>query len=153
MGIFEKRLVELGYRLPPAPEPKGSYLPYQWSNGILHVSGQISIAADGRSLTGSVGHDRSVEEGVEAARLAALNTLATIGKAIGNLDNIKRFVFLNGFVQAVAGFAESPRVINGASDLLVEIFGEKGRHARAAVAVAGLPLNCTVEIQVSLEVK
>lgn len=153
MGTFEKRIVDLGYTLPPAPEPKGSYLPYQWSNGILHVSGQISIAGDGRSWTGAIGIDRTVEDGIEAARLAALNTLATIGKAIGNLDNIKRFVFLNGYVQAISGFAESPRVINGASDLLFDIFGDKGRHARAAVAVAGLPLNCTVEVQVSLEVK
>ncbi|MGF1530397.1 MAG: RidA family protein [Puniceicoccaceae bacterium] len=153
MGTFEMRLQSLGLQLPVIPTPKGSYLPYQWSNGLLYVSGQLSIISGGDQKLGPLTHQFDLEEATTAAQIACLNTLSTIKRAIGNLDCVKRFVFLNGYVQAEQGFADSPKVINGASDLLLKVFGEKGGHARAAIAVAGLPLNATVEIQVSLEVK
>jgi enamine deaminase RidA (YjgF/YER057c/UK114 family) len=102
---------------------------------------------------GQVGRDQTVQTGAESARVCALNTLANIKAAVGTLDAVKRIVFVSGFVNAVAGFADSPAVINGASDLFVQVFGEAGRHARAAVAVAGLPRNATTEIQVVVELR
>jgi len=100
-----------------------------------------------------VGRDQTVQTGCEAARICALNTLANIQAATGSLDAVKRIVFVSGFVNAISGFADSPAVINGASDLFVQIFGEAGRHARAAVAVAGLPRNSTTEVLVVAELK
>jgi enamine deaminase RidA (YjgF/YER057c/UK114 family) len=103
--------------------------------------------------TGQLGAEHSVESGYEAAQVCALNSLAAIKAALGSLDGVARIVLVSGFVNAVAGFSESPAVINGASDLFVKIFGDAGRHSRAAVAVAGLPRNSTVEIQVVVEVR
>ena len=103
--------------------------------------------------TGPVGRDQTVQAGYEAARVCALNILTNIQTATGSLDAVKRIVFVSGFVNAVDGFADSPAVINGASDLFVEVFGEAGRHARAAVAVAGLPRNSTAKMQVMVELR
>jgi enamine deaminase RidA (YjgF/YER057c/UK114 family) len=103
--------------------------------------------------TGPVGRDQTVQTGCESARICALNTLANIQAATGSLDAVKRIVFVSGFVNAVSGFADSPAVINGASDLFVQVFGEAGRHARAALAVAGLPRNSTTEVLVVAELK
>ena len=149
----EAKLVELGLVLPDAPVAAGSYVPTVRTGNLLYCAGTIS-ALNGRiTHAGQVGKEQTVEAGYESAKVCALNTLANIKVALGSLDRVARIVFVGGFVNAVSGFADSPAVINGASDLFVAVFGEAGKHARAAVAVAGLPKNSTVEIQVVVEVK
>jgi len=149
----EARLAELGLTLPAPPAAAGSYVPTVRTGQLLYCAGTI-CALDGQMThTGPVGRDQTVQTGYESARVCVLNTLANIKAAAGSLDAVRRVVFVSGFVQAVAGFADSPAVINGASDLLVQVFGEAGRHARAAVAVAGLPRNATTEVQVVVELK
>ena len=149
----EAKLVELGLVLPDAPVAAGSYVPTVRTGNLLYCAGTIS-ALNGRiTHAGQVGKEQTVEAGYESAKVCALNTLANIKVALGSLDQVARIVFVGGFVNGVSGFADSPAVINGASDLFVAIFGEAGKHARAAVAVAGLPKNSTVEIQVVVEVK
>lgn len=150
---LEDRLAELGLTLPAPPAAAGSYVPVVRTGHLLYCAGTI-CALNGRlTHTGAVGRDQTAQTGYEAARVCALNTLANIKAATGSLDTVKRVVMVNGFVNALPGFAESPAVINGASDLLVQVFGDAGRHARAAVAVAGLPGNATVEIQVVVELQ
>ncbi len=147
----EARLAELGLKLPAPPAAAGSYVPTVRAGNLLFCAGTICML-DGRlTHAGAVGRDQTVQTGQEAARVCALNTLANIQAAAGSLDAVRRVVLVNGFVNAVEGFADSPAVINGASDLFVQIFGDAGRHARAAVAVAGLPRNSTVEVQVVVE--
>ena len=149
----EAKLVELGLTLPAAPAAAGSYVPTVRTGNLLYCAGTIS-ALNGRvTHTGQVGKEQTVETGYESAKICALNTLANIKAALGSLDRVARFVYVGGFVNAVSGFADSPAVINGASDLFVAVFGEAGKHARAAVAVAGLPKDSTVEVQVVVEVK
>lgn len=149
---IEKRLEELGIALPGSPASAGNYVPSVRTGNLLYLSGTI-CALDGRlTHTGQLGSEHSVESGYEAAQVCALNALANIKAAVGSLDNVVRVVFVGGFVNAISGFADSPAVINGASDLFVKVFGDAGRHARTAVAVAGLPRNSTVEIQVVVEV-
>ena len=149
----EEKLKELGLDLPAPPPAAGSYVPTVRTGNLLYCAGTIS-ARDGRMThTGQVGREQTVQSGYESAKICALNTLANIKAAAGSLDRVARIVFVGGYVNAVSGFAESPAVINGASDLLVAVFGEAGRHARAAVAVAGLPKNSTVEVQVVVELK
>jgi enamine deaminase RidA (YjgF/YER057c/UK114 family) len=148
----EKRLEELGIALPSSPAAAGNYVPSVRTGNLLYLSGTI-CAMDGKlTHTGQLGAEHSVDSGYEAAQVCALNALANIKAAIGSLDQVTRVVFVGGFVNAVSGFSDSPAVINGASDLFVKVFGDAGRHARAAVAVAGLPRNSTVEIQVVVEV-
>ena len=150
---IENRLEELGIALPGSPAAAGNYVPSVRTGNLLFLSGTL-CAMDGKlTHTGQVGSDHTVESGYEAAQVCALNTLAAIKAAVGSLDNVERVVMVNGFVNAVSGFSDSPAVINGASDLFVKVFGEAGRHARAAVAVAGLPRGSTVEIQVVVEVR
>lgn len=150
---IEKRLQELGITLPGSPAAAGNYVPSVRTGNLLFLSGTI-CALDGKlTHTGQLGAEHSIESGYEAAQVCALNALANIKAALGSLDSVARIVQLNGFVNAVSGFADSPAVINGASDLFVKVFGEIGRHSRAAVAVAGLPRNSTVEIQVVVEVR
>lgn len=151
MGSIESRLEALGYVLPPASAPKGNYLPFRRAGQTLHLSGVLSAIAGGESYFGKVGEVHDVEAGYRAARVCALNALAAAKAALGSLDKVEHLVFVNGFVNGVSGFADSPKVINGASDFLVEVFGDAGMHARAAVAVAGLPLDATVELQVVLQ--
>lgn len=149
----EAKLVELGLILPDAPAAAGSYVATVRTGNLLYCAGTIS-AFNGRiTHAGQVGKEQTVEAGYESAKVCALNTLANIKVALGSLDQVARIVFVGGFVNGVSGFADSPAVINGASDLFVAVFGEAGKHARAAVAVAGLPKNSTVEIQVVVEVK
>jgi len=149
----EARLAELGLKLPAAPVTAGNYLPTVRTGNLLYCAGTIS-ALDGRMThAGQVGKEQTVQTGYESAKVCALNTLANIKAALGSLDRIERLVFVGGYVNAVSGFADSPAVINGASDLFVAVFGEAGKHARAAVAVAGLPKESTVEIQVVAEIK
>lgn len=145
-GDIEARLKTLGLTLPPAPNPVANYVPTLISGNLLFVSGQIAKAADGTVVTGQVGTDLTVEEGAAAARLCALNILAQAKAALGSLDRIAQVVRLTGFVNAGAGFGDHPKVVNGASDLMVDVLGDKGRHTRAAVGSSGLPANTAVEV-------
>ncbi len=144
------KLDELGLTLPGAPAPAGNYLPWRMHGNLLFLSGVLCIQEGKMTHTGSVGIEQTIETAQQGARICVLNALAAIRAALGSFDRIDQIQLLNGFVLAPAGFADSPLVINGASDLLVELLGDRGRHARAAVAVAGLPKNSTVEIQINL---
>ena len=150
---IESKLAELGLKLPDPPAAAGSYVPVVRTGNLLYCAGTICALNGQMTHTGQVGRDQTVPTGAESARICALNTLANIKAAVGSLDAVKRIVFVSGFVNAVNGFADSPAVINGASDLFVKVFGERGRHARAAVAVAGLPKNAAVEIQCVAELR
>jgi len=148
----EQRLAALGIILPPPPAPGGNYLSAREAGSLLFLAGVISSDENG-ILTGVVGADRSIEEGREAARRCALTHLAVIRQALGTLDRVDFIVSVNGYVNCIPGFQDSPKVINGASDLLVDIFGEYGRHARAAIGVAALPRHALVEIQMVVAVR
>lgn len=150
---IEAKLAELGITLPAPPPAGGNYVPHVQVGSLLYLAGVICADGGRMTHTGQVGREQTVESGAAAARVCALNLLANIRAAAGSLDRVRRFVTLAGYVNAVSGFAESPQVINGASDFLVQVFGEAGRHARAAVAVAGLPRNSTVELQAVVELK
>ncbi len=149
---IHQRLAELGIELPTAPSPAGNYVPALIIGNLLYLSGAICLVDGTMTHTGKVDDTCSLDYAKAAARVCALNLLAVTKKELGDLDKIKQVVQLNGFVNALPGFADSPAVINGASDTLVEILGERGRHTRAAVAVTGLPKNSTVEIQAIFEV-
>lgn len=146
-GTISARLQALGITLPPAPAPVANYVPTAIVGDLLFVSGQISKAADGSLVTGKLGGGLDIEKGRHAARLCALNILAQANAELGGLDRIQRIVKLTGFVNAAPAFTDHPQVVNGASDLLVEILGERGRHTRSAVGVAGLPLDAAVEVE------
>lgn len=148
----EERLAALGLVLPSFPAPGGNYLPARQAGQLLFLSGVISSDENG-VLTGIVGVDRSIDEGRHAARRCALTQLAVIRQALGTLDRVDHIVSVNGYVNTVSGFPDSPKVINGASDLLVEVFGEAGRHARAAIGVTALPRHAMVEIQMVVAVR
>lgn len=150
MDPIEEKLEKLGLSLPTAPVPAASYLPFRINGKTLILSGVVSVRDGVVTHAGQVGRDQTVESGYAAARMCALNTLASAKLALGRLERVKEFLYVAGYVNAVAGFDQSPQVINGASELFVELYGERGRHARAAIAVAGLPRNATVEIQVTL---
>lgn len=145
-GTIEARLAELGIELPAAPNPVANYVPYVVSGNLLLISGQISKAADGTVVTGALGRDVSIEAGQSAARLCALNILAQAKAALGSLDRVGQVLRLTGFVNATPDFTDHPKVVNGASDLMVELLGDKGRHTRAAVGVSSLPLGSAVEV-------
>lgn len=153
MSIPEAKLAELGLKLPSTAAAAGNYVPTVRTGNLLFCSGTISILDGKMTHEGQVGAAQTVQTAYESARVCTLNTLANIKAATGSLDQVARVVIVNGFVNAVSGFADSPAVINGASDLLVAVFGDAGRHARAAVAVAGLPRNSTVEVQIVVELK
>ena len=148
----EERLVALGLALPEAPAPGGNYVSAKCVAGIAYLAGAISTGPDG-VITGTVGKDRTVEEGYAAARACALSQLAVLKSELGTLDRVAEVLTVNGYVNAVPGFADSPAVINGASDLLVAVFGDAGRHVRAAVGVSALPRHALVELQMSVGVK
>lgn len=149
---IDSKLKELGLSLPPAPKPVGLYQPVVASGKLAFLSGQLSKDASGKLLTGKVGKDLSLAEGQKAARFAALNALSIMKHLIG-FEKISRVVKMTGFVQATPDFYEIPAVVNGASELLAEVFGEQGTHARSAVGVASLPMNAAVEIELVLELK
>ena len=141
------RLAELGLTLPPAPAPAAAYVPYVQAGTLLHVSGQISQDAQGL-IKGKLGADLSVEQGAAAARACALSLLAQVGAACGgDFSRLKRVVKLTGFVNCTPDFIDQPKVINGASELLVAVLGEAGAHARAAVGAPSLPLGVAVEVE------
>ncbi|KPF78987.1 hypothetical protein IP78_09975 [Brevundimonas sp. AAP58] len=146
------RLTELGITLPQPAAAVANYVPFVRTGNLLHISGQISMDASG-GIKGVVGKDLSPERAAEAARLCGINLLAQMNAALdGDLDRVVRIVKLGGFVQAGPGFHAIPAVINGCSDLMVEVFGDKGRHARSAVGVYQLPLGVAVEIDAVVEV-
>lgn len=153
MSNPEAKLAELGLKLPATAAAAGNYVPTVRTGNLLFCAGTISILDGKMTHEGQVGATQTVQTAYESARICTLNTLANIKAATGSLDRVERVVIVNGFVNAVAGFADSPAVINGASDLLVAVFGDAGKHARAAVAVAGLPKNSTVEVQIIVELK
>lgn len=147
----EARLSELGITLPDAPVPVGSYVTFVRSGNLAFTSGHGPSGPDGY-ITGKVGADLDVAAGQQAARLTALNLLATLRKELGSLDKVTRVVKVLGMVNCGPEFGQHPAVINGCSDLLVEIFGDNGRHARSAVGMGSLPMNMAVEIELVVEV-
>ena len=148
----EAVLKSLGIDLPAVPAPAANYVPSVRSGALLFVSGQVSIGP-GAKFIGKLGRDMTVEEGQKAARVCAINILANIKGAIGSLDKVARIVKLTGFVNCTLEFDEPHKVINGCSDLFVEVFGERGRHARTSLGVSSLPLNITVEIEAVMEIR
>jgi enamine deaminase RidA (YjgF/YER057c/UK114 family) len=150
-GRIEARLEELGVILPELPQPGGNYLPARTVGAMVYLAGVISIH-NGEVIAGTAGAGRTIDEGYAAARACALIQLAVLTSHLGSLDKVKNIVTVNGYVNAVAGFPDSPKVINGASDLFVEIFGDAGRHVRAAIGISGLPRNALVELQMTVEV-
>jgi enamine deaminase RidA (YjgF/YER057c/UK114 family) len=149
----EERLEEMGLKLPEAPKPVAAYIPTKRVGDLVFVSGQLPLREGKLAYTGKVGAERSVEEGYEAAKLCALNALAALKAALGSLDEIEEIVQVRGFVNCTPEFHDHPEVINGASEMLVELFGERGRHARAAVGVASLPKDATVEVELIVRVR
>ena len=149
----ESNLRERGIILPEPPSPKGNYLPAVLHNGVLYLSGQGPLLDNGAFASGTVGSDFTVNEAYKHARRTGLVLLAVARQALGSLDRVERVLNVFGMVNAVPGFAEHPQVINGCSDLFVEVFGEAGRHARAAVGMRSLPINISVEITAMLAVK
>jgi enamine deaminase RidA (YjgF/YER057c/UK114 family) len=145
---IEAKLAELGIVLPDVPKPVAAYVPFTQSGDLVFTSGQIAIAGGEIKYKGKVGADLSLEEGYQAARLCAINNLAVLKAAAGSLDKIAQIVKVVVFVNSAAGFTAQPKVANGASELFVEVFGEKGRHARSAVAAPELPLDTAVEVEV-----
>jgi len=148
----EKMLAALGLSLPQIPKPGGNYVSAKHVGEIVYLAGTISSGHDG-VITGTAGANRSVEDGYAAARACALTQLAVLRRELGSLDRVAEVLTVNGYVNAAQGFAESPAVINGASDLLVQVFGEMGKHVRAAVGVSALPRNALVELQMTVRVK
>ena len=153
MSKFERKLKEMGYSLPPTPPPGGNYIPGYQAGKLVFLSGVVSRRPDGSYFTGKVGRNLTVEEGYEAARLCALSCLANLKTVIGDLDKVVHFVKVLGMVNSDPEFKSSPQVINGFSDLLVEAFGDRGRHARSAVGVATLPGGVAVEVEAIVEVQ
>jgi enamine deaminase RidA (YjgF/YER057c/UK114 family) len=149
--MIEDRLKQLNITLPIPPKPAGSYIPVVTSGNLAFVSGQIPMQ-DGKVIhTGKVPSEKSIEEAQAAAKLCAINLLAQLQANLGSLDKITKIVRVSGFVNCTPEFSEHPKVINAASDLFYEIFGEKGKHSRIAVGVSSLPLNSTVEIDMTVE--
>ncbi len=152
-GLIEARLIELGIELPGAAAPVANYVPFVVSGNLVFVSGQVPLAGGAVQFPGRVGDDLSPEDGQKAARICALNLLAQAKAAAGgDLDRVVRVVRLGGFVNSAADFTGQPMVINAASDLMVDVFGDKGRHARAAVGCPALPLGAAVEIDGIFEI-
>ncbi|MFM9973664.1 MAG: RidA family protein [Beijerinckiaceae bacterium] len=155
MGQIEKRLQELKITLPVATAPVANYVPFVITGNLLVISGQVCFGPDGKldaKHTGKLGGVVSPEAGKEAARLCALNLLAQATAALGSLDRITRCVRLGGFINATPDFTALPGIMNGASDLMVEVLGDKGRHARSTVGMSALPMDCAVEVEAMFEI-
>ena len=153
VGRIDARLAELGIELPEAAVPVANYVAYVVSGNIVHVAGQLPVENGEMKYVGIVGDEVSVESGEAAARLCALNIIAQVKAACdGDLDRVLRVLKLNGFVNAPAGFKDQPAVVNGASNLMVDVFGEAGRHARSAVGVGSLPFNASAEVDAMVEI-
>ena len=152
-GSIEKRLSSLGVTLPTPASPIANYVPFVRTGNALIVSGQICFGPDGKLVAkGQLGAGVSIEDGQKAARACAINLLAQLKVALGDLDKVQRVVRLGGFINATPDFLETPKVMNGASDLMVTTFGDRGRHARTTIGVAVLPLDAAVEVEGMFEV-
>lgn len=152
MNRIDQRLADLGLSIPTPTAPVANYVPFVISAGMLYISGQISIGPGGL-IKGRVGADLSIEQGAEAARTCGVNLIAQMKAALGgDLDRVKRIVKLTGFVNSTPELTDQPKVVNGASDLMVAVFGDAGRHARAAVSAPSLPLGAAVEIDAVIEI-
>jgi enamine deaminase RidA (YjgF/YER057c/UK114 family) len=151
-GTVEKKLSELGIVLTAPAAPVANYVPFVRTGNLLMVSGQICLDAGKLVAKGQLGAGVSVEDGQRAARACAVNLLAQVKSALGDLDKVLRVVRLGGFVNAAPGFVDGPKVMNGASDLMVAVFGEKGKHARTTVGVSALPLDAAIEVEGLFEV-
>ena len=149
---IETKLKEMGIELPQAASPMANYVPAVRSGNTVFLSGHGPFGEDGSLITGKVGSDLTIEQGYEAARRVAVGLLGSLKSAIGDLDNIKQIVKVLGFVNCPSDFVDQPKVINGASDFLVEVLGDKGKHARSAVGTNALPMNIAVEIEMIVEV-
>jgi enamine deaminase RidA (YjgF/YER057c/UK114 family) len=145
-GEIEARLKALNIALPEVASPVANYVPFLHINGFLYISGQLPMRDGTVAITGQLGSGLDIENGMEAAEICVLNVLAQAKNALGDLDRIVQAVRLTGFVNSTPDFADHPKVVNGASDLLVEVLGDKGRHTRAAVGCASLPLGAAVEV-------
>jgi enamine deaminase RidA (YjgF/YER057c/UK114 family) len=153
-GTVEKRLADMGISLPAPSTPVANYVPFVRTRNLLVCSGQICFDADGKLVAkGKLGGAVSVEDGQKAARACAVNLLAQVKAAIGDLDKVARVIRLGGFINSMPDFVDGPKVMNGASDLMVAAFADKGRHARTTVGVAVLPLDAAVEVEASFEVE
>jgi len=152
-GTVESKLKELGIVLKEAPTPVANYVPFVRTGNLLMVSGQLCLDGDGKLVaTGRLGGGVSIEDGQKAARACAVNVLAQLKAALGDLDKVTRVVRLGGFINSAPGFVDGAKVMNGASDVMVAVFGEKGRHARTTIGVAALPADAAVEVEGLFEV-
>ena len=150
---IEKKLKELNIKLPNAPEPVGAYVAFKKIDKLLFISGQLPIDLDGKMIKGKIGKDLTLEDGQKASKLCAINILSQAKKAMnGDLNKIKNCIKITGYVNSIDNFIDQPKVINPASETLSEVFGDKGKHARAAVSTNSLPLGAAVEIDAILEV-
>ena len=150
---IEKKLKELNIKLPNAPEPVGAYVAFKRIDKLLFISGQLPIDLDGKMIKGKIGKELTLEDGQKASKLCAINILSQAKKAMnGDLNKIKNCIKITGFVNSIDTFIDQPKVINPASETLSEVFGDKGKHARAAVSTNSLPLGAAVEIDAILEV-
>ena len=150
---IEKKLKELNIELPNAPDPVGAYVAFKKVNNLLFISGQLPISNDGKMIKGQIGKDLTLEDGQKASKLCVINILAQVKKALnGDLNNIKNCVKITGFVNSTDDFKNQPKVINPASETLSAVFGDKGKHARAAISANSLPLGATVEIDAIFEI-
>ncbi len=152
MSAIEERLKQLDLGLPEAAKPVAAYVPAKRVGDLVFISGQIPLKDGQIAFTGKVGAERTQEEGYQAAKLCALNALAAVKALMGSLEVIEEIVQVRGFVNCTPEFGNQPEVINGASELLVELFGEQGRHARAAVGVSSLPRDVTVEVEMIVRI-
>lgn len=151
MGSIESKLAELDIVLPAPVAPVANYVPYVISQNLVFISGQVSLTPEGL-IRGKLGADLDMEDGVKAARACGVNLIAQLKAATGDLDRVKRVVKLGGFVNCTPDFTDQPKVVNGASDLMVDVFGEVGRHSRAAVGAPSLPMGAAVEIDGVFEI-
>ncbi|QSB29225.1 RidA family protein [Flavobacterium sp. CLA17] len=149
----DQKINQLGIQLPEISNSLGSYVDVVQVGNILYLSGKGPLRADGTYITGKAGQDLTTEQAYQASRLTAINQLAVLKKYLGSLDKIKRIVKVNGYVNTAGSFSEQSRVINGFSDLLVEVFGDSGKHARTSIGVASLPMQMAVEVELIVELK
>ena len=152
MGRAEDRLLELGIKIPESPAPLGSYKPASVTGNLIFISGQLPLSDGKLKHQGKVGSDVTVEDAILAARASAINAIAAMSRELGGIGRVRKIVKVTGYVASAPGFHNQAAVVNGASDLLFEVFGEDGRHARAAVGVAELPMNAPVEIELIAEI-
>jgi len=153
MGYVESKIEQIGLTLPDAPKPVAAYIPAKQTGNLVFTAGQLPMVNGELISKGLLGQDVEIDEANKAARICTLNALSAIKGVIGDLDQIKQIVRVVGYVASVPTFTQQPAVVNGASELLLEIFGEKGKHARSAVGMAVLPLNASVEIELTVEIE